>query len=64
MKSLGDHILENANAALGARKKGQRDREPAAEAEPVRVIRSLDLDAATVAAARGYRSRDQGRTDE
>ena len=42
MKSLGDHILENANAARGARKKGQRDREPAAEAEPVRVIRSLD----------------------
>jgi|SRR5215471_915071 hypothetical protein len=53
MKSLGDHILENANAARGARKKGQRDREPAADAEPVRVIRSLDLDAATVALPAG-----------
>ena len=36
-----------------ARKKGRRHREPAAEAEPVRVIRSLDLDAATVALPAG-----------
>jgi len=53
MNSLGDHILENGNAARGARKKGRRHREPAAEAEPVRVIRSLDLDAATVALPAG-----------
>ena len=48
MKSLGDHILENANTARGARDDPRRDREPAAEAEPVRVILGLDAAAAVL----------------
>src|SRR5262245_25709456 len=38
MKSLKDHIVENANTARGPRKKRRRDRDPAAETEPVSVI--------------------------
>ena len=53
MKSLGDHILENANTARGARDDPRRDREPAAEAEPVRVIHSLGLDGATASLPAG-----------
>jgi len=46
MKSLRNHIEENANIARGARDDPRRDREPAAEAEPVRVILGLDAAAA------------------
>jgi hypothetical protein len=48
----------------GARKKRRRDREPAAEAEPVRVIHSLDLDAATVALPAGVDLESRAETDE
>jgi len=50
MKTLRSHVIENANAnsARGVRKKRWRDREPAAETEPVRLIRSIGLDGASV----------------
>src|SRR5262245_65757533 len=53
MKSLKHHIVENANAARGARKHPRRDREPVAKGEPVRVIHSLGLDGARVALPAG-----------
>src|SRR5262245_22620473 len=53
MKSLKHHIVENANAARGARKHPRRDREPVAKGEPVRVIHSLGLDGATVSLPAG-----------
>src|SRR5262249_19470965 len=34
MKSLKHHIVENANAARGARENPRRDREPVAKGEP------------------------------
>jgi len=52
MKRLRDHLVENASATRGARKK-PRSRKPAVEAGEVRVIRSLGLDAATVALPAG-----------
>jgi hypothetical protein len=53
MKSLKHHIVENANAARGARKHPRRDREPVAMGVPVRVIHSLGLDGATVSLPAG-----------
>jgi len=53
MKRLRDQILDDANTARGARNKPRRDREPAADDEPVRLFRSLGLDAATVALPAG-----------
>jgi hypothetical protein len=53
MKTLKNHIVEDANTARGARKKRRRGREPAADDEPVRVIRSLGLDGATVSLPAG-----------
>jgi|APPan5920702963_1055757.scaffolds.fasta_scaffold697932_1 hypothetical protein len=57
MKRLSDYIVGDANAARGARKNPRRDREPAAEAEPVRVIRSLGLDGASIRCQRQSISR-------
>lgn len=53
MKTLKNHIVEDANTARGARKKRRRGREPAADDEPVRVIRSIGLDGATVSLPAG-----------
>lgn len=54
MRSLRSYVLENANAARGARKKPRHDRGATADDdEPVQVIRSLGLDAATVALPAG-----------
>jgi len=53
MKNLRSHVMENANTARGMRKKRRRDRDAAAKAEPVRLIRSLGLDGATVALPAG-----------
>jgi hypothetical protein len=53
MKSLSDHIVENANTR-GARKKLCRIREvPGEDGEAVRMISSLGLNAATVALPAG-----------
>jgi len=48
MKTLKKYIVENSNAARGARKKRRRDRDPAAGIEPVRVILGLDAAAAVL----------------
>jgi hypothetical protein len=61
MKTLKNHIVEDANTSRGARKKRRRGREPAADDEPVRVIRSLGLDGATVSLPA---AREAGRADE
>ena len=53
MKSLRNHIEENANIARGARDDPRRDREPAVDDELVLFIRSLGLDGATVSLPAG-----------
>src|SRR5262249_18526855 len=53
MKSLRNHIEENANIARGARDAPRRDREPAVDDELVLFIRSLGLDGATVSLPAG-----------
>ena len=69
MKSLRDHVVENANAARGEKRRRNReatadDVKPAGEAGDVREIRSLGLDAATVALPAGNRSQDAGGADK
>jgi hypothetical protein len=52
MKSLRNHVVENANAARS--EKRRRNREPAGEdMGDVRIVSSLGLDAATVALPAG-----------
>jgi hypothetical protein len=51
MKSLKNHIVENANTARGAKRKLLRDR--TGDAGDVRVMHSLGLDGATVSLPAG-----------